>query len=263
MPLQELAIPVLVVHHEQDRCRLCSYAEIPVLMNRLRGLPKKELLTITGGEDRGDPCEPMAHHGFNGQDAEVVAEIAGWITGNSARSQPSARVNRPGHNAACRQWSDECRTCSSSYTRCRSCIRMSSACVCSAQWSARRWPYEKPKVIAWVRDAFGDGWAAECEVAFGNRPISCFIATDDGQLVGFACYDSTCRDYFGPVGVGADARGRGIGNALLLCCLHAMASLGYAYAIIGGVGDTGFYRKAVGAIEIEGSSPGIYRDRLK
>jgi len=81
MPLQELAIPVLVVHHQQDRCRLCSYAEIPVLMNRLRAVPNKELLTITGGEDRGDPCEPMAHHGFNGQDAEVVAEIAGWITG--------------------------------------------------------------------------------------------------------------------------------------------------------------------------------------
>jgi predicted N-acetyltransferase YhbS len=124
-------------------------------------------------------------------------------------------------------------------------------------------PYEKPRIIAWVRDAFGDGWAAECEVAFGNRPISCFIATDESRLVGFACYDATCRDYFGPVGVDAGARGRGIGNALLLCCLHTMASLGYAYAIIGGVGDTGFYSKAVGAIEIEGSSPGIYRDRLK
>jgi pimeloyl-ACP methyl ester carboxylesterase len=80
MPLPELAIPVLVVHHEKDGCRLCLYSEIPVLMNRLRDVPKTELLTITGGEDRGDPCEPMAHHGFNGQDAEVVPKIAGWIT---------------------------------------------------------------------------------------------------------------------------------------------------------------------------------------
>ena len=124
-------------------------------------------------------------------------------------------------------------------------------------------PYEKPKVINWVRESFGEAWAAECDAAFGNRPISCFIATDNGRLTGFACYDSTCRDYFGPVGVGTDARGRGIGTALLLCSLHAMATLGYAYAIIGGVGDVEFYRKAVGAIEIEGSSPGIYRDRLK
>jgi len=124
-------------------------------------------------------------------------------------------------------------------------------------------PYEKPRVVDWVRETFGAGWAAECEIGFGNHPISCFIATSDRRLVGFACYDSTCRDYFGPVGVDASTRGRGIGTALLLSCLHTMASLGYAYAIIGGVQDTTFYRNAVSATEIEGSSPGIYRDRLK
>ena len=48
----------------------------------------------------------------------------------------------------------------------------------------------------------------------------------------------------------------------MLCGLHAMATLGYAYAIIGGVREVELYWKAVGAIEIEGSSPGIYRDRL-
>lgn len=34
---------------------------------------------------------------------------------------------------------------------------------------------------------------------------------------------------------------------------------GYAYAIIGGVGPAEFYAKAVGAVLIEGSSPGIYQ----
>jgi GNAT superfamily N-acetyltransferase len=124
-------------------------------------------------------------------------------------------------------------------------------------------PYEKPKVVPWVRSTFGEGWAAECDIAFGNRPISCFIATKHGRISGFACYDSTCRDFFGPVGVDAGARGRGIGSALLQVSLHAMTALGYAYAIIGGVADAEFYRKAVGASVIEGSSPGIYRDRLK
>lgn len=123
--------------------------------------------------------------------------------------------------------------------------------------------YEKPQVIAWVREAFGERWAGECDVAFGNRPISCLIATANAAIVGFACYDATCRDYFGPVGVAAHERQRGIGNALLLACLHAMRTLGYAYAIVGGADDVEFYRKAVGAILIEGSSPGIYRDRLK
>jgi len=125
--------------------------------------------------------------------------------------------------------------------------------------------YEKSRVVAWVRDAFGDGWASECDVAFCNRPVSCFIATANGSIVGFACYDCTCRDYFGPAGVAASARGNGIGKALLLACLGAMRTLGYAYAIIGGASaaNAGFYEGVVGATPIEGSSPGIYRDRLK
>jgi len=41
-----------------------------------------------------------------------------------------------------------------------------------------------------------------------------------------------------------------------------MAGMGYGYAIIGGVGPADFYTKVAGAVEIEGSSPGIYRDRL-
>jgi pimeloyl-ACP methyl ester carboxylesterase len=82
MPLQNVAIPVLVVHHEQDSCALCPYAEVPNLMNMLRATPKKELITITGGESRGDPCEAFAHHGYNGQEAEVVAKIAAWIKAN-------------------------------------------------------------------------------------------------------------------------------------------------------------------------------------
>ena len=38
---------------------------------------------------------------------------------------------------------------------------------------------------------------------------------------------------------------------------------GYAYAIIGAVGPAEFYKKAVGAIKIENSWPGIYNDILK
>ena len=43
-----------------------------------------------------------------------------------------------------------------------------------------------------------------------------------------------------------------------------MRDSGYAYAVIGAAGDhvKGFYEKVVGAVEIEGSVPGIYSDRL-
>jgi len=122
--------------------------------------------------------------------------------------------------------------------------------------------YEKLPVVAWVRAQFGDAWAGECDVAFARHPVSCFISIDAGRLAGFACHDCTCPNFFGPMGVQAAARGRGIGGVLLGSCLQAMAARGYAYAIIGGAGSGDIYRKVAGAVDIEGSAPGIYRDRL-
>jgi hypothetical protein len=81
MPLQNVAIPVLVVHHERDGCKLCAYSQIPRLMKKLSSVPKKELMTFKGGENRGDPCEAFAYHGFNGLEKEVVTKIAEWIIG--------------------------------------------------------------------------------------------------------------------------------------------------------------------------------------
>ncbi|HLS28136.1 MAG TPA: GNAT family N-acetyltransferase [Opitutales bacterium] len=123
---------------------------------------------------------------------------------------------------------------------------------------------EKSIIVDWVRERFAPNWADECDVSFSNRPISCFIVIKEGEVAGFACYDSTGRAFFGPTGVGEEYRGSGLGRALLLRSLHAMWHEGYAYAIIGaGGGAEAFYRKAVGAVPIEGSKPGIYRGLLK
>ena len=127
----------------------------------------------------------------------------------------------------------------------------------------RAMAYEKGTVVTWVRERFGTRWGSECDVAFGVHPISCYLATSDGEILGFGCYDSTYRNFFGPTGVAEDARGRGIGTGILLACLEAMHGDGYAYAIIGGVGPKEFYTKAASATVIPGSTPGIYRDFLK
>jgi ribosomal protein S18 acetylase RimI-like enzyme len=121
---------------------------------------------------------------------------------------------------------------------------------------------EKHHVVKWVRENFGEGWASETEVAFTNHPVSCFVATLEQKIVGFACHDATCKDFFGPTGVLESLRGRGIGKALLLACLDAMAAQGYGYAIIGAAGPTEFYAKAVGAIPIEDSWPGVYQGMI-
>ena len=121
---------------------------------------------------------------------------------------------------------------------------------------------EKHKVVAWVRQTFSEAWASEVDVAFSRQPVSCFIATRQKTILGFACHDATCPNFFGPTGVEANERKHGIGKALLFNCLEAMKQQGYGYAIIGGVGPAEFYARAVGAIAIEGSEPGIYRGLL-
>jgi hypothetical protein len=52
-------------------------------------------------------------------------------------------------------------------------------------------------------------------------------------------------------------------TGLLFACLEDMRQQGYGYAIVGGVGPTAFYSKAVGAVLIEGSEPEVSRGLLR
>jgi len=122
--------------------------------------------------------------------------------------------------------------------------------------------FEKHTVAEFARTHFSAKWVSEVEVALSRQPVACFIATKDKTILGFACYDTTMRGFFGPTGVSEAARGTGIGKALLFKSLEALRETGYAYAFIGGVGPREFYEKACGAIEIPGSDPGIYGDIL-
>lgn len=122
---------------------------------------------------------------------------------------------------------------------------------------------EHDLVVAWIARHFTPGWASEARVALGNHPPSLVILTRSDALLGFCCYDATARGFIGPIGVAEEARGQGIGAALLLACLHDMRTMGYGYAIAGAVGAPEFFRRVAGATEIEGSTPGIYRGTLR
>lgn len=122
---------------------------------------------------------------------------------------------------------------------------------------------EKHLVSEWVMEQFGAYWKSEVEVAFSRQPVSCWIAQRGNKLLGFACYESTARNFFGPTGTMESERGKGIGKVLLIKSLESMREIGYAYAIIGGVGPAEFYEKAVGAKIIEGSEISIYQHLLR
>lgn len=126
----------------------------------------------------------------------------------------------------------------------------------------RAQPFEITPVRELVEE-FSVAWADEISVGFANKPVTVFIATRAGRVIGFAGYECTRKAFFGPTGVAEKERGRGAGKALLIAALWGLRELGYVYGIIGRAGPFEFYQRAVGAISIPDSEPGIYTDLLK
>ena len=91
---------------------------------------------------------------------------------------------------------------------------------------------------------WGETWADEVTIGFSRQPVSVFIAIMEGEIAGFCAYECTRRNYLGPMGVSEALRGKRVGKALLLASLESMREMGYAYAIIGGVGPNFIARLA-------------------
>lgn len=81
MALQRINLPVLVVHHRLDSCRVCLFTDLPRLTDKLKHLKKTGTLVFDGGDNTGDPCGARAYHGYNGIEGDVVAKIAAWVLG--------------------------------------------------------------------------------------------------------------------------------------------------------------------------------------
>ena len=127
----------------------------------------------------------------------------------------------------------------------------------------RAQPFELTRVRDFIEENFSVAWADEVSVGFANKPVTVVIATREGRVIGFAGYECTRKAFFGPTGVAASERSRGIGSTLLIASLWGLRELGYVYGIIGGAGPVEFYQEAVGAIVIPDSDPGVYVDLLK
>jgi hypothetical protein len=107
---------------------------------------------------------------------------------------------------------------------------------------------EHDLVTAWVARHFTPGWASETRTALSHQPCGVFIAIEPNTIVGFCCIDAIARGFVA---------------ALLRAALADMKAQGYAYAVAGAVGAPEFFRRVAGAVEIPGSSPGLYAGLLK
>jgi len=80
MKLDQIKMPVLLVHNEYDQCSHTPYGEVPQILAGLKNSWKAELITFRGGSGtQGDPCDADSYHEFIGIEADVVSRVSVWI----------------------------------------------------------------------------------------------------------------------------------------------------------------------------------------
>ena len=123
----------------------------------------------------------------------------------------------------------------------------------------------KSKIVDFAKTCTSEDYSDEVSVALSKTPAMCYIATKDKKLVGFACFEATAKNFFGPMAVLKEYRRKGIGKVLLLKSLISMKEMGYAYAIIGWPKKTAipFYEKCVDAILINDETYGLYKQMIE
>jgi len=80
--LEDIKLPVLMIHHEADACFACVPSEAKNLFGKFNNSQKKDFLMVKGGGPvMGDACQNQHWHGFIGVERQVTSYIIDWIKG--------------------------------------------------------------------------------------------------------------------------------------------------------------------------------------
>ncbi len=81
--LENIKLPVLMIHHESDQCAVCVPSEAQANFPRFKNSLVKDFVMVSGGgPGSGDPCQNQHLHGFIGIESKVTKEISDWIKKN-------------------------------------------------------------------------------------------------------------------------------------------------------------------------------------
>lgn len=84
LPLGQIHLPVLMVHHRNDACRVSSIEEARITRTNLSVTAAVDFVEVLGGAyPRSAPCDNLSPHGFFGAEDKVVRVIADWIDGRN------------------------------------------------------------------------------------------------------------------------------------------------------------------------------------
>lgn len=82
LPLEKLQLPVLMIHHRLDACKVSSFDEAKMTMESLSATTSVDFTEVTGGAyPRSAPCENLSAHGFFGVEEKVARVISDWVGG--------------------------------------------------------------------------------------------------------------------------------------------------------------------------------------
>lgn len=76
---ETIRLPVLIVHNQDDGCTESPFSGAEVFSARLVQAPARQLIAVSGGTLRGDPCQALSPHGYYGIEDQVVPAIIAWI----------------------------------------------------------------------------------------------------------------------------------------------------------------------------------------
>jgi len=77
--IEQVKVPVLVLHHEADPCSVTPPGELPSLVDKLPKDVRTKVVRLPGGRQVGEACGHDGLHGFGGLDASAVKTIADFM----------------------------------------------------------------------------------------------------------------------------------------------------------------------------------------
>lgn len=78
--LGRITQPAFIVFHAKDACSYTPASSAKPFKALLTNAKRVDVRILDGGSaGSGDPCEARSHHGFQGQDDEVVQVVAEWL----------------------------------------------------------------------------------------------------------------------------------------------------------------------------------------
>jgi dienelactone hydrolase len=83
--LDRIRVPVLLLRHAQDFCKVTPPGDADKFKTMLTAAPKVDVVTMTGGGPSttfADPCGALHYHGFSGIEDQTVAATVNWLKAN-------------------------------------------------------------------------------------------------------------------------------------------------------------------------------------